>query len=214
MILIETGDEQVSKVHTSLHTLIHITCNKYCLANHIFAEGSVTTIVWPSSGFIALTGCEVHNNATIVVSGNYLRLGRRTILHKGANICGCLNSLNCFTSIPNELNVKVGYRLSIHVYEDGDLSENELDVICRNRNVEYYNRADTLAPRFIDRMLSNFKFYASPFGSSIYRYNTLRAISHSLLAMVSARDAKRIGRHSALRKLPRYMLMMCGEMLV
>ena len=214
MILIKTGGGRVPKVLTSPHTLIHITCENYCFDKHIFCEGSVTTIVWPFSGFIGLEDCEVHDNATVVVIGNYLGIGRGTILHKGTNICGLIKYMNCFTRIPNELNVKVGERLSIYVRDDNDWSESELDMICRNRIVKYYNDNAGLSPRFINRMQANYKFYAGLFGDFRYHHMKLRALQHSLIAMVSARDAKRVGVHSALRKLSRYMLMMCGEMLV
>ena len=215
MILIKTGDEQVPKVFTSPHTLIYITCENYCFDNHIFCEGSVTTIVWPFSGNVWLKNCKVHDNATVVVSGMYLFIGRRTILHKGANICGLVKYMSCFPRIPNELNVKISRFLRIYAC-DNDWSESELDMICRNRNVEYYNDNASLAPRFINRMQSNYKFYARMFNEYPYPFEArrLRTLQHSLLAMVSARDAKRVGVHSALRKLPRYVLMMCGEMLV
>lgn len=73
--------------------------------------------------------------------------------------------------------------------------------------------SDEMSKRFIDRMRANYKFYAGLFRVH-HRYLKHRVLSHSLLVVVSAREVKKVGAHSALRKLPWYLLKMCGEMLV
>lgn len=76
MILIETGEEQVPNVHTAPNTLVCVACENYEFKNHVFYDGSVTTIACGSSTeFVYLDSCEVHAGATIVITGKRLVSG-------------------------------------------------------------------------------------------------------------------------------------------
>ena len=213
MFMTQNAKEQVPIVHTG-HDLIYITDKVYGFIDHVFCSGSVTTIEWGVSGVVYLSGCIVHTGATVIVLGNCLQIEPGTIFHQGSQICGRVMSMDCFTRIPDALHIKIINTLMIYA-EENDWDENELDKICIDgRNVEYYHDLEGVTiTRFNNRMQANYKFYAShfiefPYPCAIRKH---RAISHSLLAMVSARGRRS---RSPLRKLPWYLLKMCGEFLV
>lgn len=211
MIVVSSENTTISKVHTG-RSLIHITCDKYVFSNHVFENGSVTTIVWDYEA--RFEDCEVHSGAIIVVTGKFMWF--RTSVVEGAKIIGAVNFLilESHARLPN---IKCKGGIIIHVGEPW--SEEDLDFVCKHHSgvVNYFhNNRMTVLPnpqRFIDRMRANYRFTAGYIPPELDIPYRRRLLAHSLLAMVSARDVKGAGVRSALRKIPRYMVMMCGEML-
>lgn len=194
-------------------TMIHIMCASYVFEEYDF-DGT-TTITWPRGGYVNFYRCNIRG--VIIVSGDSMRIGSLNNIHSNAAICGNVAFLSCCVRV-SVLRQLCCNETAIYPGSDGAWSENELDNLGNNKKkVIYYRQHKTLQdePRLIARMRDDYRFTATRL-NYIPRclYPRRRALVHSLLVMVAARDVKRVGRHSALRKLPRYMLMMCGEMLV
>lgn len=218
MIVAHSKFDDVPTHHISLHNIIRIICDDtYVFRGHVFHEGSVTTIVWASQGEVVFASCEFHRNAIVVVSGRTMRISSGNIFHSDSKIYGSVVHLTCYSPYPIMLDCK-----EYEIYTDYvGWTDEELDKLGRGKIVKYYHDFEiTTIPeehnaRMIARMRADYGFTASRLSNipSDLKSRRRRAIAHSLIAMVSARDIKRVGGHSALRMLPRYLLMMCKEML-
>lgn len=196
-------------------TLIQVENDEhYVLSDCVFSQGSVTTVMW-TSGLVEITRCEVHQNATLVVSGGKLCIGSDNYLHSSAVVCG--NVMHLITSIKvNELLNCIKMDIYVGEGEGEGWSDKELDRVSKGRVVNYMNPSirESQYARFIARMCVDYGFTVFPALDLPIVVKTRRDLVRSLLVMVSARDAKRIGTKSALRVLPRYILISCAELLL
>lgn len=200
------------------HTMIHIAYGLYEINNHVFHEGSITVITWPEShGLVKFTNCVFHTSAVVVVLGWSMLIGINNIFHRGTNICGQVTVMICNSkvTIPLLLHIR-----TIEISTDNEWSDEDFDMIAhQDREVHYYMHdiINSVPDRecLVARMRADYRFTAfdiNPLPRDLEpRY---RRLVHSLLAMISARDVKRVGSRSVLRKLPWYLLKMCMDWLI
>ena len=209
MIIIRSRDEVVP----ACTSMIHIMCGDYEFNNYVF--DNVTTITW-EHGFVKFVKCEV--KGVLILSGVYFHIGKLNNFHPNAVVCGNVAYLRCSARVSVLAQL---YCCDIEIYTEGDgaWTEKELDSlgrrVCIKYTQDYGITAITDTARFIARLRADYGFH-------VWRIRDLppdlitrkrRAYVHAMIAMVSARDVKRIGARSALRVLPLYLLRMCGEML-
>ena len=220
MLLFNSGSTEMPHIHIG-HSVVCVDSHYCGFVSHVFSAESVTTIVMGPKALIDFARCIVHENAVVVVSGGTVRFYSDNQVHPTAKICGAVDSIDYCARVDFPVRIESRHITIFGNSQEDPWSEKELDMLERGCRVLYLhglgfaNIPTEHRSRFIARMRINHNFYVSKIRDLPYDLATRdrRLIAHAMLVIVSAKDAKRVGSKSALRKLPWYLLKISGEML-